>query len=152
MADAVVGLYSGLAAGLFANLIALVSGLALGFPRVLNAFLPESGTREALTRAFAEASWHFEYLIVGVPLGMGALVLARLILPGGPRDEVMLPARGSATASSGRTHALATGVRVHGVVGGGDGVPGDLARRWHPRPGDGEGSRGGSASARLPLE
>ncbi|WP_047863130.1 chloride channel protein [Archangium gephyra] len=88
VAGAVVGLYSGLAAGLFANLIALVSGLSLGFPRVLNAFLPESGTREALTRAFSEASWHFEYLIVGVPLGMGALVLARLILPGGPRDEV----------------------------------------------------------------
>ncbi|MFL5356547.1 chloride channel protein [Archangium sp.] len=81
VAGAVVGLYSGLAAGLFANLIALVSGLVLGFPRLMDG-------REALTRAFSEARWHSEYLIVGGTLGLGALVLARIILPGGPRDEV----------------------------------------------------------------
>ncbi|WP_257453384.1 chloride channel protein [Archangium lipolyticum] len=88
VAGAVVGLYSGLAAGLFANLIALVSGVALGFPRLMDMLLPESDSRGALARAFAGARWHFEYLIVGVPLGLGALVLARIILPGGPRDQV----------------------------------------------------------------
>ncbi len=88
VAGAVVGLYSGLAAGLFANLIALVSGLAFGFPQVVDALRPGSSTQLQFTHAFSEARWHFEYLIVGVPLGLGALVLARLIEPGGPRDEV----------------------------------------------------------------
>jgi CIC family chloride channel protein len=41
-----------------------------------------------LAQALAEARWHSEYLIVGVPLGLGALVLSRIILPGGPRDQV----------------------------------------------------------------
>ncbi|WNG50783.1 chloride channel protein [Archangium minus] len=81
VAGAVVGLYSGLAAGLFANLIALVSGLVLGFPSLMD-------DRKELAEAFAEARWHLEYLIVGVPLGLSALVLARIILPGGPRDQV----------------------------------------------------------------
>ena len=88
VAGAVVGLYSGLAAGLFSNLIALVRGLAFGVPQVVDALRPDSSTRFQFTEAFAEARWHFEYLIVGVPLGLGALVLARLIDPGGPRDEV----------------------------------------------------------------
>jgi len=88
VAGAVVGVYAGLAAGLFANLIALVSGLSLGFPRLVDALRSESGARLELAEAFAEARWHFEYLIVGIPLGLGALGLARLILPGGPRDEV----------------------------------------------------------------
>jgi CIC family chloride channel protein len=88
VAGAVVGLYSGLAAGLFSNLIALVRGLAFGVPQVVDALRPDSSTRLEFTEAFAEARWHFEYLIVGVPLGLGALVLARLIEPGGPRDEV----------------------------------------------------------------
>ncbi|HEX8824225.1 MAG TPA: chloride channel protein [Archangium sp.] len=88
VAGAVVGVYAGLAAGLFANLIALVSGLTFGFPRLVDMLRAESGTRLELAEAFAEARWHFEYLIVGIPLGLGALVLARLMLPGGPRDEV----------------------------------------------------------------
>jgi CIC family chloride channel protein len=88
VAGAVVGVYSGLAAGLFANLIALVRGLAFGGPQVVDALRPGSSTQFEFTEAFAQARWHFEYLIVGVPLGLGALVLARLIDPGGPRDEV----------------------------------------------------------------
>jgi CIC family chloride channel protein len=88
VAGAVVGLYAGLAAGLFANLIALVSGVAFGFPRLVDALRPQSETRLELAQAFAEARWHSEYLIVGVPLGLGALVLSRIILPGGPRDQV----------------------------------------------------------------
>ncbi len=88
VAGAVVGLYAGLAAGLFANLIALVSGIVFGFPRLVDALRLESKTRLDLVQAFVEARWHPEYLIVGVPLGLGALVLARIILPGGPRDQV----------------------------------------------------------------
>ena len=37
-AGAVVGVYSGLAAGVFANLIGLVSGVAFGFRRVVDLF------------------------------------------------------------------------------------------------------------------
>ncbi|WP_309896459.1 chloride channel protein [Archangium sp.] len=53
----------------------------------MDALRSESGARLELAEAFAEARWHFEYLIVGIPLGLGALGLARLILPGGPRDN-----------------------------------------------------------------
>ncbi|ATB43640.1 chloride channel protein [Cystobacter fuscus] len=88
VAGALVGLYSGLAAGLFANLIGLVSGMALGFPRLLDALDAHSPTRAALREAFAEARWEFEFLVVGIPLGLIALVLSRLIMPGGPRSQV----------------------------------------------------------------
>ena len=88
VAGAVVGLYAGLAAGLFSNLIALVSGLTFGVPRLMEVPRPESQLRLELAEAFAGARWHFEYLVVGIPLGLGGLVLARIILPGGPRDEV----------------------------------------------------------------
>lgn len=88
IAGAVVGLYSGLAAGLFANLIALVSGLSAGFPRLVDALQAGSKTRGELAQALAEGKWHFEYLIVGIPVGLVALGLARVISPGGPRDEV----------------------------------------------------------------
>lgn len=87
-AGAVVGLYSGLAAGLFSSLIALVSGVCFGFPQLLDAFRPDSPTQRELGEAFAQARWHFELLIVGVPLGMAALGLSRLIRPGGPRTLV----------------------------------------------------------------
>jgi chloride channel protein, CIC family len=88
VAGAVVGLYSGLAAGLFANLIGLVSGLALGFPKLLDALHADSPTRAALNRAIAGARWEMGYLLVGIPVGLSALVIARLILPGGPRSQV----------------------------------------------------------------
>ncbi|EPX61450.1 Chloride channel protein [Cystobacter fuscus DSM 2262] len=88
VAGALVGLYSGLAAGLFANLIGLVSGIALGFPKLLDALDADSPTRAALRQAFAEARWEFEFLLVGIPLGLSALMLSRLIQPGGPRSQV----------------------------------------------------------------
>ncbi|WNG30570.1 chloride channel protein [Cystobacter fuscus] len=88
VAGALVGLYSGLAAGLFANLIGLVSGMALGFPKLLDAFDAHSPTRAALRQSFAEARWQWELLFVGIPLGLSALVLSRLIQPGGPRSQV----------------------------------------------------------------
>ncbi|MFY0581528.1 hypothetical protein ACN28S_51235 [Cystobacter fuscus] len=87
VAGALVGLYSGLAAGLFANLIGLVSGMALGFPKLLDALDAHSPTRVALRQAFAEARWQWELLFVGIPLGLSALVLSRLIQPGGPRSR-----------------------------------------------------------------
>ena len=85
-AGAVVGLYSGLAAGLFANLIGLVSGLCLGMPRVLDAFRPASPTRELLKTQLASTAWHLEYALVGVPLAVTALLLARYVRPGPTRD------------------------------------------------------------------
>ena len=72
VAGAVVGVYSGLAAGLFANLIALVRGLSFGFPLLLNALRPGSETRQQLAEALTGARWHFEFIIVGVPLGLAA--------------------------------------------------------------------------------
>jgi CIC family chloride channel protein len=88
VAGAVVGLYSGLAAGIFANLIGLVSGLCLGLSRVIDVFRPASATRGLLARQLALTDWHTEYAIVGIPLAAGALLLARGMRPGGPRDLV----------------------------------------------------------------
>ncbi|MCI0570846.1 MAG: chloride channel protein [Myxococcaceae bacterium] len=88
VAGAVVGLYSGLAAGLFANLIGLVSGVVLTPARLLEVLRPGSRTAKTLWEAFAEADWHPEYAIIGVPVAGAALALARLIKPGGARDEV----------------------------------------------------------------
>ncbi|MBF5041962.1 chloride channel protein [Aggregicoccus sp. 17bor-14] len=87
-AGAVVGVYSGLAAGIFANLIGLVSGMAFGFPHVIDLFRKRSDTRLFLAEALAGAHWHFEYIVVALPLALGGLALARLISPGGPRDVV----------------------------------------------------------------
>ncbi|HET9449336.1 MAG TPA: hypothetical protein VFO83_00555, partial [Aggregicoccus sp.] len=75
-AGAVVGVYSGLAAGIFANLIGLVSGLAFGFPHVLDLLRPQSDTRLFLGEALGGARWHFEYILVALPLAVGALGLA----------------------------------------------------------------------------
>lgn len=88
VAGAVVGVYSGLAAGIFANLIGLVSGLCFGLPRFIAALNPDSNVFEELQTAFAEANWHLEYAIVGVPVASVALLTARLMSPGGPRDLV----------------------------------------------------------------
>jgi CIC family chloride channel protein len=86
VAGAVVGLYSGLAAGLFANLIGLVSGLTFGAAELTQTL--RRGQLRTLVEAFSSARWHPEYAFVGVPLALGALALARVIEPGGPRDEV----------------------------------------------------------------
>src|SRR5215211_4070577 len=85
---AIIGVYAGLAAGLFANLIALVSGTVFGAARLMAAILPGSGEGRTVWTALSEANWHGEYAIVGAPLAGAALLLARLIQPGGPRDEV----------------------------------------------------------------
>lgn len=86
VAGAVTGLYSGLAAGIFANLIGLVSGLTFGVARLTHG--PSGSRLQSLWEAFASANWHAEYAIVGAPLALGALGLARFMTPGGPRDEV----------------------------------------------------------------
>ncbi|HEX8703304.1 MAG TPA: chloride channel protein, partial [Myxococcaceae bacterium] len=79
VAGAVVGVYSGLAAGLFSNLIALVSGLSVGFPLLVELLRAGSQARLRLAEALTGARWHFEFIIVGVPLGLAALGLAYLI-------------------------------------------------------------------------
>ncbi len=86
VAGAVVGLYAGLAAGLFANLIALVGGVAFAPARLLNTFVPGSGGFQTVWEAFAAAQWHSELAVVGVPMSLAALLLARFIEPGGARD------------------------------------------------------------------
>ncbi|WP_164015962.1 chloride channel protein [Pyxidicoccus trucidator] len=86
VAGAVVGLYSGLAAGIFANLIGLFTGLTFGAAELTHTL--RRGQLKSLMEAFSTAGWHPEYAIIGTPLALGALVLARVIQPGGPRDEV----------------------------------------------------------------
>jgi chloride channel protein, CIC family len=88
IAGAIVGVYAGLAAGLFANLIALVSGTVFGTASLLAAILPGSGEERTVWTALSEANWRGEFAIVSAPLAIGALLLARLIQSGGPRDEV----------------------------------------------------------------
>lgn len=86
VAGAVTGLYSGLAAGIFYNLIGLFTGLALGVAQLTH---PLHGNRlQTLWGTFSKAQWHPEYAIIGAPLALAALLLARVIEPGGPRDEV----------------------------------------------------------------
>ena len=51
VAGAVVGLYAGLAAGVFTNLIGVVSGGVVGWPQVLSVVRPGSETRHALSAA-----------------------------------------------------------------------------------------------------
>jgi CIC family chloride channel protein len=86
VAGAVVGLYSGLAAGIFANLIGLFSGLTFGAAELMHTL--RRGQLKSLMEAFATARWHPEYAIIGVPVAVAALVLSHVIQPGGPRDEV----------------------------------------------------------------
>ncbi len=89
VAGAVVGLYSGLAAGIFANLIGLMRGFAFSLAWLGEALRrPGSRTLVSSWEALTSASWHVEYAIIGIPLASGALLLARVIEPGGPRDEV----------------------------------------------------------------
>ncbi|MCP3059768.1 chloride channel protein [Myxococcus sp. K38C18041901] len=86
VAGAVVGLYSGLAAGIFANLIGLVTGLTFGAAELAHTL--RRSQLVTLWEAFTSARWHPEYAIIGAPLALGGLLLARVIEPGGPRDEV----------------------------------------------------------------
>ncbi len=88
IAGAVVGLYSGLAAGLFASMISLVSGLAFGAARLVDALRPGSDTLQSLWDAVTEVNWHPEYAIIGAPLAAAALLLSRVIEPGEARDTV----------------------------------------------------------------
>jgi len=88
VAGAVVGLYGGLAAGVFANLIGVVGGVVFGWPQLMDTVRRGSETRAALRTALAQAHWHPEYLVVGVPLGLAALGLTQLIRSGGARDIV----------------------------------------------------------------
>lgn len=88
-AGAVVGLYSGLAAGLFSNLIALISGVVFGTSRAVGAGEPLlHDPAEQLWTALTAANWQGEYAIIGAPLALLALLIARMIVPGGPRNEV----------------------------------------------------------------
>ena len=88
VAGAVVGLYGGLAAGVFANLIGVVGGMVFGWPQLMDIIRRGSETRAALRVSLATAHWHFEYLVVGVPLALLALALTQLIRAGGARDVV----------------------------------------------------------------
>jgi len=88
VAGAVVGLYGGLAAGVFANLIGVVGGVVFGWPQVMDIVRSGSETRAALRISLAHAHWHPEYLVVGVPLALSALGLTQLIRAGGARDMV----------------------------------------------------------------
>ena len=89
IAGAVVGLYAGLAAGIFSNLIGVIRGFAFNVVWLLDA-VRHPGSRMLLSAwdMLLTARWHLEYVIIGAPLSMGALVLSRVIEPGGPRDEV----------------------------------------------------------------
>jgi CIC family chloride channel protein len=87
VAGAVVGLYSGLAAGIFGNLISLVRGAVMAPARLLEVLRPGSRAARSLWEEFAAAGWHPEYAVIGVPLALGALLLARLMQPGEGRDE-----------------------------------------------------------------
>ncbi|WP_171448025.1 chloride channel protein [Corallococcus carmarthensis] len=86
IAGAVVGLYSGLAAGIFSNLIGVMSGITFSAAELATTLRPQR--LRTLMESLASARWHLEYALVGVPLALGALLLARVIEPGGPRDEV----------------------------------------------------------------
>lgn len=86
VAGTVVGLYSGLAAGIFANLIFLVRGITSATSELIR--LRPVAQLKSLWEALASANWHGEYAIVAAPLAFGALGLARVITPGGPRDQV----------------------------------------------------------------
>ena len=86
VAGAVVGLYGGLAAGVFTNLIGVVGGVVFGWPQVIDMVRQGSGTRAALRESLEHAHWHPEYLVIGVPLALSALGLTRLMRAGGARD------------------------------------------------------------------
>src|SRR5512140_273214 len=88
VAGAVVGLYAGLAAGLFANMIGVVSGLVLGIPHLIQTLRAPDLAVDSLRAAIAASRWHPELAIIGGPLAGAALLLARVIQPGGARDLV----------------------------------------------------------------
>ena len=56
VAGAVVGLYGGLAAGVFANLIGVVSGVVFGWPQLVDIVHPGSQTRAALADSLTHAA------------------------------------------------------------------------------------------------
>src|SRR5262249_12607231 len=86
IAGAVVGLYGGLAAGLFTNLTALVTGICLRIPHLTSSFRATPEFWQQLKQTMANANWHLEYAIVGVPVSLAALAVARLLGPGGVHE------------------------------------------------------------------
>jgi CIC family chloride channel protein len=88
VAGAVVGIYSGLGAGLFSAMIGFVSGFVFGLPKLIDLFHHNSQTVIELVDALETAKWHPEYAVIGLPVAGAALLLARFISPGGPRDPV----------------------------------------------------------------
>lgn len=88
VAGALVGLYSGLAAGLFSNLIAFVSIICFAIPRLPGGWREAPKLVRMVEQAFAKVSWHPEYIMVAVPIALAALMLSKVISPGEPRDEV----------------------------------------------------------------
>ncbi|MFL5321189.1 MAG: chloride channel protein, partial [Myxococcaceae bacterium] len=84
-AGAVVGLYAGLAAGVFANLIGIMNGMALGLPRLWAKGYGRHHAWAAVIDALEHARWHSEFAIVGLPLVAVALYLSRRIPEGGER-------------------------------------------------------------------
>lgn len=88
VAGAVVGLYSGLAAGIFSNLIGVLSGLVFGWQRFLHRFHAGAPVPADVARALRDAPWHTELAIIWVPLALAALGVSRFIAPGGAREVV----------------------------------------------------------------
>ncbi|QRN99119.1 chloride channel protein [Archangium violaceum] len=88
VAGAVVGLYSGLAAGIFSNLIGVMNGISFSIARLGNPRYSGPHPLANVWDALSQTNWHLEHAITGAPLALGALLLSRVIEPGGPRDEV----------------------------------------------------------------
>lgn len=78
IAGAIVGIYSGLAAGALANGVGFLTGLALGEGRLWAAATQGPGVLAApVMQAFRAASWHPEYAVGGIPLALIALWFSR---------------------------------------------------------------------------
>ena len=79
---ALVGIYAGLAAGLFGNLISAFHLLGFGASRLLRLGLDSAGSPG--WRTLREAPWHPEFMLVGAVLAVGLLTIAQLVPdPGG---------------------------------------------------------------------
>ncbi len=86
VAGALVGFYGGLAAGIFANLIGVVSGLVFGVRALMFGVEPPRELVSDVVSALLRARWHPEFAVIGLPLGAAALLVARFIPPGEDRD------------------------------------------------------------------